>query len=251
MKYKKPQVSIIITYYKKRAHIHKTINSILSQTYKKFEIIFVYDDEDKKDLAYINVILKKFKKKKLIVNKKNLGVAKSRNKALKFSKGSYIAFLDADDIWKKFKLEFQVRYMMKNKSEFSCSAFDIIDEKNRVIKSRKVPRYINYNHLIKSNFIGLSTVVFSKKILSKVKFPILKTQEDFALWLKLLRQGVKLNSIQKNLSSWRKTQNSLSSNTLQKLIDAFKLFYNHENKNFILSIFGVIMISYNKILKEL
>ncbi len=84
-----------------------------------------------------------------------------------------------------------------------------------------------------------------------MKFPILKTQEDFALWLKLLRQGVKLNSIQKNLSSWRKTQNSLSSNTLQKLIDAFKLFYNHENKNFILSIFGVIMISYNKILKEL
>ena len=84
-----------------------------------------------------------------------------------------------------------------------------------------------------------------------MKFYSLNTQEDFALWLKLLRQGVKLNTINKVLSSWRKTQNSLSSNTFQKLIDAFRLFYVYENKNFILSIFGVIIISYNKILKNL
>ena len=54
----------------------------------------------------------------------------------------------------------------------------------------------------------------------KIKFPNLNTQEDFALWLSLLRSGIKLNTIRKNLSSWRKTQNSLSSNTFQKLKDA-------------------------------
>ena len=43
-------------------------------------------------------------KKKIIINKKNIGVSKSRNKALKYCKGKYIAFIDADDLWKKNKL---------------------------------------------------------------------------------------------------------------------------------------------------
>ena len=240
MKLTKPLVSIIITYYKKKAYILKTINSIINQTYNNFELIFVYDDDDKKDLKYIKKIIKKIKKKKLIINKKNLGVAKSRNKALKFCKGSYIAFIDSDDIWKKIKLEFQIKYMIKNKIDFSCTSFDVINDENQILRSRKVSKQIKYKELIKSNFIGLSTVVFNKKIHSKIKFPNLNTQEDFALWLKLLREGVKLFTINKNLSSWRKTKNSLSSNTFQKLKDAFKLFYLYENKNFLLSIFSVI-----------
>lgn len=251
MKLTKPLVSIIITYYKKKPYILKTINSIINQTYNNFELIFVYDDDDKKDLKYIKKIIKKIKKKKLIINKKNLGVAKSRNKALKFCKGSYIAFIDSDDIWKKIKLEFQIKYMIKNKIDFSCTSFDIINDENKILRSRKVSKQIKYKELIKSNFIGLSTVVFNKKIHSKIKFPNLNTQEDFALWLKLLREGVKLFTINKNLSSWRKTKNSLSSNTFQKLKDAFKLFYLYENKNFLLSIFSVLIISYNKILKNL
>jgi teichuronic acid biosynthesis glycosyltransferase TuaG len=251
MKSLNPQVSVIITYYKKKNYILKTVNSILNQTYKNFEVIFVYDDKDKKDLNYVKKILKKLKQKKLIINKRNLGVAKSRNKALKFCKGLFIAFIDADDIWKKKKLEFQIKYMLRNNLNFSCTSYDVIDDKGKIIRSRKVPNYIKYDHLIKSNFIGLSTVVYRKNIHSKIKFPNLNTQEDFALWLSLLRKGVKLNTINKNLSFWRKTKNSLSSNIFQKLKDAFKLFYRYENKNFILSIFSVIIISYNKILKNI
>lgn len=251
MKFLKPKVSVIITYYKKKAYILKTINSILNQTYKNFEIVFVYDDNDQKDLKYIQTLLKKFTKKKLIINKKNLGVAKSRNKALKVSKGLFIAFIDADDIWKKNKLEFQINYMLNKNLDFSCTSYDVINDKSKVLRSRIVPRHVKYDKLIKSNFIGLSTVIFRKNIHSKMKFPNLNTQEDFALWLSLLREGIKLNTIQKNLSCWRKTQNSLSSNIFQKLKDAFKLFYCYENKNFILSIFSVMIISYNKILKDI
>ena len=104
---KKPLISIIISYYKKKVFLKKTINSILSQTYKNYELIFVYDDEDKKDLIYVKKLLSKFKKKKLIINNKNLGVAKSRNIAIKFSKGLYLAFIDSDDLWKNKKLSDQ------------------------------------------------------------------------------------------------------------------------------------------------
>ena len=76
---KKPLISIIITYYKKKIYLKNTIKSILDQTYKNYELIFVYDDTNLEDLKYIKSLTSKFKKKRLIINKKNLGVAKSRN----------------------------------------------------------------------------------------------------------------------------------------------------------------------------
>ena len=95
-----PLVSIIISFYKKKKYIKKTLNSILNQSYKNYEIIFIYDDEDKSDLIYVKSLLKNLKKK-LIINYKNLGVANCRNKGIKYSKGSYLAFIDSNDIWKK------------------------------------------------------------------------------------------------------------------------------------------------------
>lgn len=246
-----PLISIIISYYKKKKYIKKTLDSILNQSYKNYEVIFIYDDKDKSDLSFIKSLLKKFNKKKLIINKTNLGVSKSRNKGLKFSKGLYLAFIDADDIWKKNKLSDQHQFMIKKSSLFSFTSYDVIDENDILIKKRKVKFVANYKNLSKSNFIGLSTVMIHKKILKKIVFPNLKTQEDLGLWLKLCRQGIKLNHLNKTLTFWRKTRNSLSSNTFRKLKDAFILFYAYENKNFINSIYSVIIISYKKILKEL
>ena len=62
--------------------------------------------------------------------------------------------------------------MIKNKIDFSCTSFDVINDENQILRSRKVSKQIKYKELIKSNFIGLSTVVFNKKIHSKIKFLI-------------------------------------------------------------------------------
>ena len=59
---KKPLISIIVTYYKKKNFLKKTLNSILNQTYKNYEIIFVYDD-DQKDIEYVKFYLSNLKKK--------------------------------------------------------------------------------------------------------------------------------------------------------------------------------------------
>ena len=112
---KKPLISIIVTYYNKKKYIKKTINSLINQTYKNYQLIFVFDNQDKEDLFFIKKILKKIKNKKIIINKKNLGVAKSRNLALNYVKGKLIAFLDADDVWNKRKLEIQTKVMLKKK----------------------------------------------------------------------------------------------------------------------------------------
>ncbi len=247
---KKPLISVIITYYKKISFIKSTLQSIFNQTYKNYEIIFVYDQKEKKDLAYIKKILSKFKKKKIIINNKNLGVAKSRNIAIKNAKGNYLAFIDADDIWKKNKLFTQLKFMKKNSCHFSFTSYAEIDESNKITKERKVLFDAYYTDLYKSNFIGLSTVMVHNKIFSKIHFPNLTTQEDFALWLKLLRNGTKIKCLNKTLSFWRRTKNSLSSNSYRKLLDAFKLYYQYEKKNFIIAIFSVIVLSCNKIIKK-
>ena len=57
---KKPYISIIITYFNKRRFIKKTLNSIFFQTYKNYELIFVYDDSNHEDLKYIKQHLKKY-----------------------------------------------------------------------------------------------------------------------------------------------------------------------------------------------
>ena len=246
---KKPLVSVIITYYRKRKYINKTLKSILDQTYKNFELIFVFDDNNKEDLPFIKQQLKNFKKKKLIINKANFGAAYSRNLGIKNSTGKYLAFIDSDDLWRKNKISKQLRFMKEKMCHLSFTSYNIINEKGNILRKRMVSQDAKYENLIKSNFIGLSTVMISRKIINHIKFPELKTQEDFALWLSLLNKGYKLAHLKNNLVSWRKTKDSLSSNKLQKVKDAFKLFYNYQNKNLIFSIFSVIILIYNKILK--
>ena len=115
---KKPYISVIITYFNKRRFIKKTLDSIFFQSFKNYELIFVYDDSNYEDLKYIKPYLKVFKNTKIIINKKNLGVARSRNKALAKCKGNYIAFIDSDDTWKKTKLMKQLKFMKKKIVKF-------------------------------------------------------------------------------------------------------------------------------------
>ena len=59
---KKPLISIIITYFDKLEYIKKTLESVLAQSYKNYEIIFIYDDNNLNDFKFIKPLLIKFKK---------------------------------------------------------------------------------------------------------------------------------------------------------------------------------------------
>ena len=221
----------------------------MKQTYKNYELICIYDDENLEDIKFLKKLISKIDKVKLIINKKNQGVAKSRNLAIKYTIGEFIAFLDSDDLWKKDKLKNQINIMKKNKLDITCTSYSIIDEYGNIKSIRKVNNKITYNQISKKCDIGLSTVIIKSKIMKKYKFPILKTQEDLGLWLNLLRDGYSFYPIKKSYSFWRKSNKSLSSDTYQKIKDALKLFYYYENKNLIFSFYSVVILSLNKLTK--
>ena len=242
-------VSIIIPYYKKKLYIRRALCSVYNQTYQKFEIIIVYDDENLQEFYFLKKIINKNYKIKIIVNEKNLGAGYSRNVGVDKSEGSFIAFLDADDYWHKKKLKIQLDFMNKNKSNFSFTSYNVVNDKNSLTRTIPAMKTLSYNQLIKSCDIGLSTVMIRKHILKKNKFTNMQTKEDYALWLSIAKDN-KLYGINKILTTWQKSPNSLSSGTLQKVKDAYHLYNCHMKYSPLKSIFSTLILSINFIKKR-
>ena len=243
-------VSIIIPYYKKKDYILGSIKSVLNQTYQNFEIIIIYDDQDKTELSLIYEIQKLDNRIKVFVNDNNLGAGFSRNKGIRFSEGKYIAFLDADDFWKEEKLEKQINFMTKNNILISHTSYEILD-KNNEFKSIRLSKDQNFKNLLKSCDVGLSTVIINKILLNKNKFSNLKTKEDYTLWLYLAQEGHKFYALEDNLSTWRFSKNSLSSSVKRKLIDGFNVYYRYMNFSLVKSVFYLLQLSFYYLWKNL
>ena len=121
-------VSIIMPSYNTAPYIAKSIQSVIDQTYKDWELIIVddcsKDNTDEVIKPYLNDARIKY-----LENDRNSGAAVSRNRALREAKGRWIAFLDSDDLWMPKKLEKQIAFMEKNGYHFSYTNYSEIDMK--------------------------------------------------------------------------------------------------------------------------
>tara|TARA_Y100001970_G_scaffold155501_1_gene190365 strand:+ start:6296 stop:7039 length:744 start_codon:yes stop_codon:yes gene_type:complete len=244
-------VSVIIPYFKKKKYILNSIKSVLNQTYENFEIIIIYDDENKNDLNFIQEIAKKDKRIFIIQNSKTMGAGESRNIGINNSKGKYIAFLDADDTWQNEKLIKQINFMRSNNYEITHTSYSIVDESQKAIGKRIARNFSRLRELLRSCDIGTSTVMIKKNLFDdNIKFASLKTKEDFVLWLKLLEKNNKIYGLDEILTFWTKSGSSLSSSTFQKLIDGFRVYYEYMNFNYFKSIYYLICLSINFLLKK-
>ncbi len=243
-------ITIITPYFRKKKYVKKSIQSILNQTYTNFELIIVYDDVEKNDLEYINQIKNLDERISVIVNENNLGAGVSRNIAIKHSNGKYIAFIDSDDIWRKDKLENQINFMKINNLMISHTTYEIIDKNNNVVSERKARNFNEFSELLKSCDIGLSTVMLRREIITNdCYFAETRTKEDFVLWLKILKNNYKIGGLDKNLASWRKLDNSLSSSSIQKIIDGFFVYFKYMGFGFFKSLYYLICLSINYLKK--
>ena len=125
-------------------------------------------------------------------------------------------------------------------------------KKKKIIGQRKARDLLSINEILKSCDIGLSTVIIEKKVItkSKTKFPQLVTKEDFVFWLTLLKKNNKFYAYDRNLTNWTDSKNSLSSSTIQKLFDGFKVYNYYMNFNIIKSVYYLFCLSLNYLKKR-
>ena len=250
-------ITIIIPYKNNLKYLFLALESVFLQTYKKFKILIIYDDEDRSDLKYIrNFISKKRIKQKfsikILVNKKNLGAGMSRNIGINSSKSKFIAFLDSDDAWHKNKLRSQIDFMNKNKVPISHTSYFVVNELGAKISLRKSKKTLYFKDILNSCDIGLSTVMLELKFLksNNFRFPKIKTKEDYVLWLNILKKISNIKGINKNLTYYRKRKNSLSSNLIVSIINGFNVYRNYMKMGYLESFYRLFILSLNSLKKN-
>lgn len=234
-------VSIITPLYNSEKYIKETIESVLNQTYKNWEMIIV--DDCSKDLGseIVKLYQAKDKRIKLLELSKNLGGAGARNKAIEESQGRFIAFLDSDDIWKKEKLEKQINFMKKNKYEFTFTKYERIDENSKKLNQISIiPEKINYKGMLKNDPIGCLTAIYDTKFIGKIYLPNIKINQDYALWLEILKKIEFAYGLKINLAEYRVRKNSLSKSKIKKIKYVWEMYRKYNKQNFYKSIYFLI-----------
>lgn len=208
-------VSIITPSYNSAIFIKESIDSVIGQTYTNWEMIIVDDCSLDNSNAIIEGYIKKDNRIKLIKLDENSGPAVSRNRAIKEAKGRYIAFLDSDDFWDKYKLTRQLGFMNEKSVAFCFTAYyRIKEDTGKTIDYQTVPDKVDYATLLKQCVIGCLTVVYDTDKLGKIYMPHIIKRQDYALWLKILKQIPYAYGIDEPLAYYRVRISSVSSNKL-------------------------------------
>lgn len=231
-------ISIITPSYKSARFISQTIESVLAQSYQNWEMIIVDDVSPDNSNEIIEEYCKKDSRVKLIKLKQNSGPAVARNRAIEEAQGRYIAFLDADDLWKAEKLEKQMKFMKEKSCALSYSAYETMTEEGTVEnKYINPPLKISYKDLLKSNYIGCLTAIYDTQKLGKVYMPLISKRQDYGLWLRILKKTDFAYGVNEPLAIYRIMSNSISSNKFKLLKYHYKLFTEFENINSIKALY--------------
>ena len=168
----KPLVSIIIPSYNSEKFISETILSIQNQTYTNWEIILVDDCSTDGTIAIIEKFSKDDPRIQWFQLPQNSGTGIARTRAITEAKGRYIAFLDADDLWKPEKLQKQIDFLVSKNIPFTFSAYDCIDEQGNSLYKRVVPpQNLTYRQLFFCNYVGNLTGIYNTCFLRKSPSP--------------------------------------------------------------------------------
>lgn len=214
------KISIITPVYKCEKLLEETIKCVIEQTYENWEMILVDDCSPDNSAEIVKKYAELDKRIKYIRLEENSGAAVARNKALEESTGRFIAYLDADDLWKKEKLEKQVKYMLDNKYAFTCTDYEKIDEDGESLnKIIKIPQKVNYNLFLRNTIIQTVGVMVDTRLTGKelLKMPNIRRRQDAATWCQLLKNGFDCYEVPECLSYYRVVSNSLSSNKFKAI----------------------------------
>ncbi len=227
------EISVILPTYNRANLISRAINSVINQTYQKFQLIIVDDDS----IDNTEMIIKEYNNPKICYLKHpyNMGPAEARNTGIKYARSNYLAFIDSDDKWFPEKLEKQLEVFLKysyNNLGIVYSDMIRVDKDNREIYWRSPDFKLEVKDLYKKSLnyevenIGISTAMIRKECLKKIGYfdPNLKRLEDLEIFIRLSKY-FNFYHLEIPLIYYYETESGVSSSIIN-LINARKYILN-------------------------
>lgn len=218
------KVSIITPVYNSEDFLSYTAQSIFNQTYTNWEWIIIDDCSTDQSWQLIQKYMRQDNRVVGFRNEVNLKAGLSRNKAIEYATGRFIAFLDSDDTWYESKLAEQVEFMIKHNYPFTYTAYDFIDEQNNLVKKPyQIDEKVDYKELLKNNQIGCLTAMYDVGQLGKVFMSAHARKQDFGLWLHILKHKTPCAfGLNKVLASYRFSKNQATAKKHKLIIKHFE-----------------------------
>jgi teichuronic acid biosynthesis glycosyltransferase TuaG len=245
-----PLVSVITPSYNSERFIEETIRSVQAQTYTNWEMIIVDDCSKDRTREIVKQYAEQDPRIRLIELTENSGAAVARNTALKAAKGKYAAFLDSDDIWLPQKLDKQISFMEERDIAFSFTQYRLMKVDGTLTDTViEVPKEIDYKGLLKNTIIGNLTAVVNVEKTGQIQMPNIRTRQDFALWLSILKRGFKAYGIQEELAYYRLVPGSISSNKVKAAKQTWRVYREVEKLGLLYSSWCFLNYAWNAVKK--
>lgn len=205
-------VSIIVPAYNAEITIIDTINSVVAQSHKEWEMLIADDCSKDNTRAVVTEWAGRDPRIRLLALPKNAGPALARNACLAQAKGDWLAFLDSDDFWLPEKLERSIAFAREKSAALVFTDFRRISPDGASIgRLIKVPASLNYAQLLGNTAIATSTVVINAKMVGNLQVED-AYYDDFVRWLLVLKRGHKAFGLNEDLMRYRVMKGSVSNN---------------------------------------
>lgn len=242
-------VSIITPSFNSEKYISQTILSVQNQSHQNWELLIVDDCSTDETFSILSNFSSQDARIKVFKLDTNSGAGVARNFAIQQASGNYIAFLDADDLWKPEKLEKQLHFMQTQKIPFTFSFYETIDEagnlRNETITT---PSKISYKELYYCNWIGNLTGIYSVDFFEKIPISAIKKRQDWMMWLQIVKHIKTAIPVPESLAYYRVRHDSISASKWKLITYNFKVYRNFHQRNFILACFDTIQFLYVQLL---
>ena len=209
-------ISVVIPFHNRLDWTLEAIRSAQTQTHPCLEILLV-DDGSTDDLAPLQSLIQG-DSRIVYLRQEQAGPARARNAGVSRAKGSYIAFLDSDDLFQPDKLSRQLAYMEEYGLAFSHTSYERMDEQGQTLSHRDSGKFagVVFPEIISGCPIAMPTVMVRADLLSRHRFPEgFDIGEDICLWIQLAREH-ELGGIDESLSRVRMGPDSAALHQLKQ-----------------------------------
>lgn len=219
------KVSIVMPAYNAEKTIASAIQSVISQTYKSWELLVVDDASADATGQIVCTLAENEPRIRLITNEKNMGISASRNTGIRQAQGQWVAFLDSDDGWGKDKLQKQLNFIAETGASIAYTGTSYVNEDGQL------SRYVlhakaktSYRNLLKANLMSCSSVMVLRELMLRYPFPAGFMHEDYVVWLQILKEVGYAYGLDEPLLQYRLSPASKSGNRIKS---AKMIFYSY------------------------